>query len=212
MKYIFVCLCFFSFCSAYAEWEVLEDCYLSTYKFNDGDSFHVRYNGKKYIFRLCYVDTPETNDRYPDRTSEQAEYWDISKEELFLVAKYSKKRVAELLREPFTIRTKWTKALGSSRLQRHYALIETGEGDLGEILVKEGLVRIHGYKPKHPDGKSGKAYMKYLHELEAEAKEKKVGAWIGRGDITQATLNGSKKHNSQTPFKSYAERIRETLR
>lgn len=50
------------------DWQKLEGCQLIQNEWNDGDSFHVRTaEGTEFIFRLYFVDTPETDSRFPDR-------------------------------------------------------------------------------------------------------------------------------------------------
>ena len=45
----------------------LDNCVLVMNRFSDGDSFHVSAKGKEYIFRLYFVDAPETDAEYPKR-------------------------------------------------------------------------------------------------------------------------------------------------
>ena len=47
----------------------LNNCQYLPNRANDGDSFHVRANGKEYIFRLYYVDAPETDKSIPKRVA-----------------------------------------------------------------------------------------------------------------------------------------------
>ena len=42
---------------------------------NDGDNSRVRCGAKEFIVRLYFVDAPETNLGYPERTREQSEYF-----------------------------------------------------------------------------------------------------------------------------------------
>ena len=44
------------------DWIVLNNCRLIVNPANDGDSFHVEHQGREHIFRLYFVDTPETNE------------------------------------------------------------------------------------------------------------------------------------------------------
>jgi hypothetical protein len=73
-------------------------------------------------------------------------------------------------------------ALGRSKQQRFYAFIETSEGDLGELLVANGLARVHGAIAS--SGTSAPArHKRKLEQLERVAKQQKVGAWgasVGR--------------------------------
>src|SRR5262245_59278412 len=48
--------------TAPARWETLKGCHLMTDKYRDGDSFHVNYSGKEFVFRLYFVDAPEMGD------------------------------------------------------------------------------------------------------------------------------------------------------
>src|SRR5262245_9300497 len=43
------------------KWVTLTGCRLLTNQFVDGDSFHVTHKGNKYIFRLYFVDSPESD-------------------------------------------------------------------------------------------------------------------------------------------------------
>ena len=58
--------------SARGNWVALENCRLILNPANDGDSFHVRVNEKDYLFRLYFVDAPETDSANPARLIEQA--------------------------------------------------------------------------------------------------------------------------------------------
>ena len=39
------------------EWQTIRNCRLIENESNDGDSFHVKADGKEHIFRLYFVDT-----------------------------------------------------------------------------------------------------------------------------------------------------------
>jgi hypothetical protein len=59
-------------------WIVLKDCRLIANPANDGDSFHVSVGDKEYLFRLYFVDAPETDAMNPGRLVEQAKYFTIT--------------------------------------------------------------------------------------------------------------------------------------
>ena len=71
-----------------AGWDTLTGGRLKDSAWNDGDSFHVLQGGKEFIFRLCYVDTPETKAHkdLTKRTTAQARYWKIRKKDMFPLA------------------------------------------------------------------------------------------------------------------------------
>ena len=83
-----------------------------------------------------------------------------------------------MLAKPFTIYTRWRRALGRSANWRYYAIVITGDGrDLNELLVSNGLARIYGTRTPLPDGRDSREYLAHLHGLENEARAVKRGAW-----------------------------------
>jgi endonuclease YncB( thermonuclease family) len=50
---------------------MLTGCQYVARSANDGDSFRVRCADKEFTVRLYFVDAPETNLAYPERTREQ---------------------------------------------------------------------------------------------------------------------------------------------
>jgi endonuclease YncB( thermonuclease family) len=165
-----------------AEWTTLEGCRLIPHPFNDGDSFHVRHGDREYLFRLCYVDCPETEDmkEFRERTAEQAKYWRLPTRDVFFVGELAREFTLAALANGFTVRTNWKDARGQSRKNRYFAVIKTPEGDLAELLVAAGLARVYGYMPTHPvTRKSGPDTMNRLRAIEREARAKKRGAWSG---------------------------------
>ena len=164
------------------EWIELANCRLDADASNDADSFHVKANGKEYIFRLYFVDAAETDAGFPERVAEQAKYFGITPAQAIQLGILAKKFTRQKLAAPFTVRTRMQDALGRSKKQRFYAFIETSEGDLGELLVANGLARVHGAIAS--SGSSAPARQKRkLEQLERVAKQQKVGAWgasVGR--------------------------------
>ena len=120
---------------------MLENCRLIPNQANDGDSFHVSAGEKEYLFRLYFVDAPETDEMAPRRLIEQAKYFGITVPQAIEVGRAAKDFTQEKLSQPFTVLTHMSDALGQSRLERFYAFVETKEGDLGEQLIRNGLAR-----------------------------------------------------------------------
>lgn len=157
------------------DWTVLTDCKLISTPSNDGDSFHVRHDGKEYIFRLYYVDCPETSLAFPDRVQEQADYFNFHERDALKVGEEAKHFTEQILAAgPFTVATKWEDARGNSQLPRYYAFVSTSQGDLDELLAAEGLVRIYGM---HVADNQGDRKQEILHDLERSAKHEGAGAW-----------------------------------
>ncbi len=161
------------------EWVRLDGVLFDRKNFADGDSFHARHRGKEYIFRLYWVDTPEPKSMgLTERTNQQARYFRIRKGELYQVADAASAYSGQVLRQPFTVWTKWTDARGRSQQARFYAVVRLGNGeDLAEALVRRGLARIFGQQSDHPDGRTHAQVVERLRELEAEAKKEKIGGW-----------------------------------
>ena len=159
------------------DWIVLKDCRLIPNPANDGDSFHVSAGDKEYLFRLYFVDAPETDEMTPRRLIEQAKYFSITVPQAIEVGRASKDFTQEKLSQPFTVFTHMSDAMGQSRLERFYAFVENKEGDLGEQLVRNGLARNYGFKATPPGLKSSRIELAKLQQLENEARQEQIGAW-----------------------------------
>jgi endonuclease YncB( thermonuclease family) len=157
--------------------ERLDGCRLVQNAFNDGDSFHVRHEGKEFIFRLYFVDTPESQSLYTQRSNDQAAYFGLNRKDAVELGKKAAVFTANQLAGTFTVYTRWRDALGRSKLPRHYAVVMIGKNDLAELLVKNGLARIYGTRTPLPDGRDSRAYLARLSRLEETAKATSLGGW-----------------------------------
>lgn len=158
-------------------WRTYENCTLIENPANDGDSFHARWNRRRYIFRLYFVDAPESDDSVPERVAEQAAYWGIAPQDVIRLGKEAKKFTEKFLENGFTAYSKLADAMGRSEKDRDYAVIRVGDKDLGEELVRNGLARIHGMGIDLPDGTSERMMWWRLKSAEREAKANGRGAW-----------------------------------
>ena len=80
------------------EWARLTDCQYVDSKGNDDDSFHVRCGDKEFTVCLYFVDAPETNLVYAERTREQSLHFGITLDETMkagVKAKAKEKRRGE---------------------------------------------------------------------------------------------------------------------
>jgi len=170
-------LTFSSAAEAKGPWVVLKDCRLAKNESDDADSFHVKAGGKEYIFRLYFVDAPETDASFPDRVDEQAKYFGLTTAQTLQLGDLSRRFSKEKLARPFTLRTCMQGALGRSKQERFYAFIESTEGDLAELLVANGMARVHGSGATPVGLNSPEREWHKLQRLEREAKQQKVGAW-----------------------------------
>ncbi len=158
-------------------WKLKENCTFVPNEANDGDSFHVRWNTRRYIFRLYFVDTPETDTRIAERVAEQAACFGISEQAVLRLGKEAAKFTRAFLeKKPFTAHTKLSDAQGASKIDRDYAFVESDGRDLGEALVANGLARIYGMTID-PPFTTAKTYLWRLKTAERLAKEKKLGGW-----------------------------------
>ena len=163
--------------AARSPWLVFEKCRPSANESNDADSFHVKAGDKHYIFRLYFVDAPETNLEFPERVAEQAKYFGLTADQTTMLGEQARRFTKEKLARPFTVRTCMQSAMGRSKKDRHYAFIETAEGDLAELLVTNGLARLHGSAAQPAGLSSPEREWRKLRQLERAAKQEKVGAW-----------------------------------
>lgn len=156
-------------------WSTLEGARLKKSGGNDGDSFHVMHNDKEYVFRLYFVDAAETDTRFPERIRDQAKYFGLSDRDTLQLGKAASDFTKSVLaNRPFTVVTRWEDARGNSRLGRSYAMIVTDQGDLDELLVREGLVRRYGMPIRNSQGNRKQSMLK---QLEDEAVQAGAGAW-----------------------------------
>ena len=159
------------------DWVVLKDCRLIPNPANDGDSFHVNAGGKEYLFRLYFVDAPETDALAPGRLVEQAKYFGVTVPQAIEIGRAAKEFTQQKLSEPFTVFTHMSDAMGQSRIERFYAFVQTKDGDLGELLIRNGLARIHGFRAAPPGVKNWRVEFEKLQQFESQARQAKIGVW-----------------------------------
>jgi endonuclease YncB( thermonuclease family) len=110
--------------------------------------------------------------------TETATYFGISPNAAVEVGHEASEFTKQALAKPFTIQTRWRRALGRSAIWRYYAIVVTADGhDLNELLVSAGLARIYGTRTPLPDGRDSRTYLAHLRELETQAKAARRGAW-----------------------------------
>lgn len=188
--------------SAFASspWVTLQGGHYLAKRPNDGDSFHVSVAGHEYIFRLYFIDAPETSAEFRDRVEEQAIFFGVTVDQVLQVGDLAKHFVREKLSEPFLVRTCWEDAGGRSRMQRFYAFVQTRTGDLGEQLVENGLARIHAGTSKPEGLTSAGAEWQKLVSLEKRAKKEKVGGWGADDGRMQVRAQQPESEKGIDPF------------
>jgi DNA uptake protein ComE-like DNA-binding protein len=175
---MFICLfAFIASASAAEPWRTWKDCQLLPNESNDGDSFHVRAEGREYIFRLYFVDAPETDASFPNRVRDQAKYFHLTLPETLQVGTEAERFTRQKLAQSFTVRTCLQDARGRSRLPRYFAFVQIENADLGELLVANGLGRVYGAASDAPDMNTPEVEWRKLEQLERKAKEQKIGGW-----------------------------------
>jgi len=190
-------------CLARAPWVTLQGGHYLVKRANDGDSFHVSVQGKEYIFRLYFVDAPETTREFRDRVEEQASYFGITVDQVLKLGELAKTYTREKLSGPFLVRTCWEDAMGRSRMQRFYAFVQTNNGDLGEQLVENGLARIHGASAKPEALSSAASELRKLAGLERKAKQEKIGGWGTSEGRMLTRARDAESEKSVDPFDKF---------
>ncbi|MEO7165461.1 MAG: helix-hairpin-helix domain-containing protein [Chthoniobacterales bacterium] len=184
------------------DWMTLRNCRYLPNAANDGDSFHVQADGKEYVFRLYFVDTPETDVSIPARVSDQAKYFAVTVPQTLQIGTEAERFTKQKLARPFTVRTCLQDARGRSQLPRYFAFVETESSDLGEALVANGLARVYGAASEAPSMNTPEVEWRKLQELERTAKTQKVGGWgIGSGRLN--TRNTTQPRASATSFDAF---------
>jgi endonuclease YncB( thermonuclease family) len=181
-----VWLCFFAKASAGIlptgpEWKELTGCEIISHHNNDGDSFLVRWQDQEFVIRIYFVDAPESNLRYRDRVQAQADYFGISLHEAVEVGHMATAYVEELLKDGFTVYTRWQSVFSTYQTTRKYGIVVVEGRDLAELLVEQGLGRVHGQRVK---GMTAPVNAR-LQELEGIAKQEGRGAWAMIPNRTQ---------------------------
>lgn len=186
---VMIALCALCLPSVAGNWRLMEECKLIANDFNDGDSFHVRWHGREYIFRLYFVDAPESDASLEDRVIEQAAYWEVDPEQIPELAKAATAFTKERLKNGFTVYTKYEDARGRSDIKRYYAMVKVDGEYLSESLIRSGYARLYGNRtPILPDGTPEGKYSGRLRTAERQAKRDGVGGWSKEGAM-QTFLN-----------------------
>ena len=167
------------------------NCTLIATKWADGDSFQIRKpNGETLTIRLYGADCMEwhvNDDTDARRLRAQRRYFGITDakptvSESIDMAKGFGKQAAEktqhLLRQPFTVHTRFQRALGDGKHERYYAFVECAEGDdLATELVRAGLARAHGVVADGPGERTRDEYRETLADIELQAAKRGHGIW-----------------------------------
>ena len=169
------------------KWREYTGCEVIPNASNDGDSFHVKPTNiktRKYLFRLYFVDTPESETSLPERLQVQADYFGIpDPKDVVKVGKEAVKFTEKFLADGnFTVYSRLADALGRSAKDRDYAMVLNAAGlDLGTELVRNGLARVYGQgtdlSDLDPYKRDADAWFRRLRQTELEAKKEKRGAW-----------------------------------
>jgi endonuclease YncB( thermonuclease family) len=176
----------------------IDGCIYKPQRWNDGDSFHVILpDQKELIFRLYFVDTPEEERIYADRITEQAAYFG-SPDSAVEVGREASEFTKKALAKPFTIYTRWRRALGRSALWRYYAIVITAEGKaLNELLVSAGLAQIYGTRTPP----TGRARFARISGVFARIRERSEGGGAGRVE-QNAAINAENWNQSRVASSS----------
>ena len=183
------------------DWVEFDGCRLAPNDSNDGDSFHVKHKGREYVFRLYFVDSPETSELIPSRVREQAESFEATEEEVLEAGKEAADFTKKALRKDFKVATRWEDARGMTKGGRHYAFVETAAGeDLGELLVAAGWARSYGMKAATRSRPAAQWQQRY-DRLEKKARRAGAGIW-GDGKGVPVELEPE-----QDPAKAESEEV-----
>lgn len=159
-------------------WTTIRGARLNEERYYDGDSFELFTARSRRMYRLYFVDAPETDLSFPDRVREQADYWRVSVERALELGEEARQFVRNFARDGVTVHHRREDAAG--RTQRTYGLVEADGRWLDEALVEAGLARLHGKGADLPDGVAEQRHWARLRAAERRAKEARAGAWSDR--------------------------------
>lgn len=165
------------------EFQVFTDAQLAPSKYNDGDSFLVKHGNTEQEYRLYFVDTPESRDKpYSDHRErvlgQGKDLGGLDYRQALEVGKSAKATTKKLLSKPFQVFT--TRELVYEGPRQHAFIQIDYQGEtrwLHEVLVEQGLARIHTRGAPTPDGDSYKAQKSDLYNLQKKAQASNMGAW-----------------------------------
>ena len=159
-------------------WETFENCTLAEDRGNDGDSFILRHGGESHTVRLYFADCPEKylSSLNADRVAQQAAHFGgISNEAAVATGQEAREfSLALLQKEPITMQTRWEEVYDSGR---YYAFVSVGGKDLAELLVSNGLARVHTKGSSRPGGAPERVQKEALLKREQSARARRAGAW-----------------------------------
>jgi len=158
-------------------WQKLEHCRYVERPANDGDSFGVQCGSEKFVLRLYFVDTPEDDLKFNERSREQAEHFGVSLDDTLKAGYRARDMVRSMLSGPFLVLTRKANAQGRSSEPRYYGLVHVGGRYLHEVLLLEGLARVKGVTTTMPDGERSRDYLPKLGAFEQQAHMQRKGAW-----------------------------------
>jgi endonuclease YncB( thermonuclease family) len=165
-------------------WEKLESCQYIAGPHSDGDSVETLYQGKKYVFRVYFVDCIEKNPDSRERRAEQARSFGITgpdqETQALRLGRQAATQTRLWLERPFTVYTRWEKVSPGTTNPAFRAFIETADGkDLAGLLVDEGLAIIRRGRSisDHPLGHGGQGIRQDLVRQESQARQQGKGAW-----------------------------------
>lgn len=169
-------------------YEVFPGCTLAQDRGNDGDSFRVKLpGGRTEIIRLYFVDTPESafktygggRNNHKRIAQQAANLGGITSQQAVEIGIKAKTYALALLSAaPFTLHTEWDDPFGDRRYHAFVEITHNGEKRfLHELLVEQGLARIHTKAATMPDGTSERKQEARLLNLQRAAKSNESGAW-----------------------------------
>ena len=139
-------------------------------KVADGDTFHVRLDGKEFKIRLLLIDTPETA-----KEGKAAQPF----------ADQAKQKTEELLKKAKKVEGKFDVGDYTDKYGRALMYVYLDGKLLQQTLVEESLARV-GYA--HPPNTT---LLKDLQKVEEQAKKKKKNIWEKDGYVTNRGFDTS---------------------
>lgn len=166
-----------------AHWVELQQPELVPDPNNDGDSFRIRHQEGEHVLRLYFVDCPEKQRHHLNRArlAEQGAYFGglMEAQVVALGREAQRFTLHELAKGGFRVFTRWEPVFNDRRFYAH-VLLPQPDGSwrqLAELLVEQGLARLHTKGEDLPDGVRRAAFTQYLRQQEKKARLARRGGW-----------------------------------
>ena len=165
-------------CFARSDWVTLQNCHYLVKGITTAIAFTLVSAARNTFFGFILWMRRRPAPSFAIASTNRQRITRVTPEQAVQVGELAKTYTREKLTQPFLVRTCWQDAMGRSRLQRFYAIVQTNNGDLGEQLIEKTVrpgsrCECKPWKGSRRPGANGKK----LTRSNEKQNRKKVGGW-----------------------------------